>query len=269
MGVCLPANACDAHAHVFGPPWRYPLDEQRNYTRHACTLDQYREHMHVLGIERAVLVQPSVYGTDNSALHDALRAGGAAFRSLAVLSADVSDAELNAMHELGVRGIRLHLANPQVLDVDTALALPRRIVVPGSHLQVHLKLAKSGSAPPQSLAAHVTVLNVIDHMGRIDPYAVPDGLLGLPGDGHCWVNLSAPYLLNSRQPNYVDSRALVEKLVTAAPIQTLWATDWPHTELPETTHGSADLLNWLVDWLPDPELRRQVCVTNPANLNFS
>jgi predicted TIM-barrel fold metal-dependent hydrolase len=268
-GVCLPANACDTHAHVFGPSWRYPLDERRNYTPHVCTLDQYREHMRALGIERAVLVQPSVYGTDNSALLDALKAGGAAFRGIAVPSVDVSDAELSAMHDLGVRGIRLNLANPQVLDVDNALALARRVASLGWHLQVHLKLAESGIAPLQNLAAQVALPIVIDHMGRVDPQAVPDGLLELLRDGRCWVKLSAPYRLDSRQPDYSDLRPLVEKLVMAAPTQALWATDWPHTELPETTPRSADLLKWLVDWLPDPELRRQVCVTNPANLYFS
>lgn len=268
-GVGLPPGACDTHAHVFGPPWRYPLDEQRNYTPHVCTLDQYREHMQALGIERAVLVQPSVYGTDNSALLDALKAGGAAFRGIAVPAADVSDAELSAMHELGVRGIRLNLANPQVLDIDAAITLARRVASFGWHLQVHLKLAESGIAPLRNLAAQVAMPIVIDHMGRVDPEAVPDELLGLLRDGRCWVKLSAPYRLKSRAPDYADLKPLVEKLVTAAPTQTLWATDWPHTELPETTPGSADLLSWLVDWLPDPALRKQVCVTNPGSLYFS
>jgi predicted TIM-barrel fold metal-dependent hydrolase len=268
-GVRLPEDACDTHAHVFGPPWRYPLDVRRNYTPHVCTLEQYREHMRALGIERAVFVQPSVYGTDNSAMLDALRAGGAAFRGIAVPSADISDSELNAMHELGVRGIRLNLANPQVLDVDAALAIVWRVAPLGWHLQVHLKLAESGIAPLQSLASRVAVPIVIDHMGRVDPQDVPDGLLGLLHDGRCWVKLSAPYRLDSREPDFADLRPLVDKLVSAAPTQTLWATDWPHTELPDTTPGSTDLLNWLVDWLPDPELRKQVCVTNPANLYFS
>lgn len=164
MGVCLPANACDAHAHVFGPARCYPLDEQRDYTPHVGTLDPYRE---------------------------------------------------------------------PVLDVDAAHALARRVAAPGWHLQVHVKLAKSAIAPLQSLAAHVTMPIVTEHIGRVDPHAVPDGLLGLLRDGRWWVKLSAPYRLNIRQPDYADLRPLVEKL-------------------------------------PDPELRRQICVTpNPANLYFS
>ena len=80
----LPAGTCDTHFHVFGAQSRYPMDARRSYTPHDATLDDYRRVMRAIGVERGVIVQPSVYGTDNRATLDALRAGGSAFRAIAV-----------------------------------------------------------------------------------------------------------------------------------------------------------------------------------------
>jgi hypothetical protein len=102
----LPALACDTHLHVFGDPRIYPLSPARGYTPHPCSLVQYQALMRALGVERAVLVQPSVYGTDNSALLDALKEGGPAFRGVVVPPADIDDAGLQRMHDAGVRGFR-------------------------------------------------------------------------------------------------------------------------------------------------------------------
>jgi 2-pyrone-4,6-dicarboxylate lactonase len=80
----LPAGTCDTHFHVFGPQARYPMDPRRNYTPHESSFEDYRKVMRAAGIERGVIVQPSVYGNDNSATLDALRQGGGAFRAIAV-----------------------------------------------------------------------------------------------------------------------------------------------------------------------------------------
>src|ERR1019366_3699639 len=128
------------------------------------------------GIERAVLVQPSVYGTDNRCLLDALREaaqeGGAAFRGIVVPDAKSSDSDLEAMHVLGVRGIRLNLVNPQMLDVDAALAMAARMKQRGWHLQLHVSVQESGEAQLAALAQRADGLGiaiVVDHMGRAAP----------------------------------------------------------------------------------------------------
>src|SRR4051812_23107325 len=84
----LPPGTCDTHFHVFGAQSRYPMDSRRSYTPHECTLDDYRQVMRAVGIARAVIVQPSVYGNDNTATLDALREGGPQFRAIAVPPGD-------------------------------------------------------------------------------------------------------------------------------------------------------------------------------------
>jgi predicted TIM-barrel fold metal-dependent hydrolase len=130
----LPARTCDTHLHVLGDPALYPLWPGRGYTPHPCSLAQYGELMRALGVERAVLVQPSVYGTDNRALLDALEAGGPAFRGVVVPSPLVDDETLTRMDNLGVRGFRLNLVNPAVLSVDQAVMLAHRVADRGWHI---------------------------------------------------------------------------------------------------------------------------------------
>ncbi len=265
--VALPTGSCDTHIHVIGPPDRYRLDARRNYTPVACSLAQYREVMAACGIARAVLVQPSVYGTDNRQLLDALREGGAAFRGVVVPAAGVSDAELDAMHALGVRGIRLNLVNPQVVGLDEAVALSARVVDRGWHLQVQIRWSAAAQATLASIVAKAALPLVIDHMGRPPSMQAPRALLDLLASGRAWAKLSAPYRLSTNdEPPYTDVLPLVRALVGANPDQVLWASDWPHTERFTPTPHDADLVDLLPEWLGSDDLVRRVCVTNPARL---
>ena len=265
----LPPGTCDTHFHVFGETGRYPLDPRRNYTPAVATLAQYREVMGACGIARAVLVQPSVYGTDNSLLLDALRDGGAVFRGVVVPRPDIGDAELTAMHALGVRGIRLNLVNPQVLGVDAGLALAARMQRRGWHLQVQVALhAAEGAGVIERIAEQAVVPLVIDHMGRPSPgEPAPPVLLRLLREGRTWVKLSAPYRISREgAPAYRDVATVVRSLVEANAAQLLWGSDWPHCELFDAPPCDADLVDLLPGWIPDEALRRQVCVDNPARL---
>ena len=263
----LPTGTCDTHIHVIGPAERYPLDPRRNYTPVACSLAQYREVMAACGIARAVLVQPSVYGTDNRQLLDALREGGTAFRGVVVLAADVSDAELDAMHALGVRGVRLNLVNPQVVAIDEVVAMCARVAERGWHLQVQMRWSDAAQTTLAGVAAQVNLPLVIDHMGRPPALEAPRALLDLLASGRAWVKLSAPYRLEAAgAPPHADLLPLVHALVASNPDQVLWASDWPHTERFTPNPNYADLVDLLPDWLGSDDLRQRVCVANPARL---
>lgn len=263
----LPAGTCDSHLHVFGPHARYPLDTRRNYTPHECSLDNYRQVMQAIGVDRAVLVQPSVYGTDNSAMLDALRAGGTAFRGVAVLSPDTNDDALKDMHALGVRGIRLNLLNPQVVSAGEVLTLLQRLkrLEMTWHLQVLADLARDPDAL-LSLCGKTDAPIVVDHMGKLPPFVRKHPLFDLLKSGSCWVKLSAPYRVSAEPPPHGDLANLVRALADANPAQALWGTDWPHTELHNGTPGAASLADLLHSWFPDLATLRQICVTNPARL---
>ncbi|HSV46849.1 MAG TPA: amidohydrolase family protein [Ramlibacter sp.] len=263
----LPAGTCDAHLHVFGPHARYPLDARRNYTPHACGLDDYRQVMQAIGVDRAVLVQPSVYGTDNSAMLDALHAGGAAFRGVAVPAPDTDDDALKHMHALGVRGIRLNLVNPQVVGAGEVLTLLERLKKLGLpwHMQLLADLAHDPDAL-LSLCDKTDAPIVVDHMGKLPPSVRAHPLFDLLKSGRCWVKLSAPYRVSAQPPPHGDITNLARALADANPARAVWGTDWPHTELHNGTPAAASLADLLHAWLPDPATLRHICVTNPARL---
>ena len=264
----LPPGACDCHLHVIGEPARYPFDARRSYTPAPAALADYEQVMQACGIDRAVLVQPSVYGTDNACLLDALseaQASGPPLRAVAVPAADASDEVLEAMHALGVRGVRLNLVNPQVLGVDDGIALVERMRHRGWHLQLHLRLDAAGERLLADLAERTASPLVVDHFGRPPPGPAPAAMLDLLASGRAWVKLSASYRVGST-PGRGELVSLARALVEGNPDRVLWGSDWPHTELTEPPPRDGDLVDELAAWLPEAGLREKVGVANPAVL---
>src|SRR3954469_22886244 len=109
--IPFPAGACDCHAHIFGPKDRYPLLPQTHFVPHENPLADYVKMLRTLGCSRGVLVQPSVYGTDNTLILEALKARTFDLRAVAVVAEDIIDRELEALHEAGFRGIRINTAS--------------------------------------------------------------------------------------------------------------------------------------------------------------
>ena len=62
----VPPGACDCHTHVFGDPRRFPFTPARTYTPESASVDEMRKLHRALHTTRVVIVQPSVYGTDNA-----------------------------------------------------------------------------------------------------------------------------------------------------------------------------------------------------------
>src|SRR4051812_40867196 len=92
--LAAPAGATDSHLHIFGPQAKYPYLANRKYTPPDASPEAYRALAGLLGIQRVVLVQPSIYGTDNSRQFDAASELGLPARVVAVLPADVDEQEL-------------------------------------------------------------------------------------------------------------------------------------------------------------------------------
>jgi 2-pyrone-4,6-dicarboxylate lactonase len=267
--IPLPAGTWDTHVHVIGTAERYPLAPDRSYTPAPCDFEQYLAFMDVVGIQHAVLVQPSIYGFDNSAMLDTLARYPERLRGIAVLPPDIDDRVLTDMHRLGVRGIRANLLNKGGIGIADAISLTQRVTKLGWHLQVQIDV--SVFAEFDSLRSADSEI-VIDHMGYM-----PAGkgvkepgfqrLLRWLEDGLCWVKLSAPYRLSRQHAMpYADTLPLVHALVSANPDRVLWATDWPHTDLREFMPNDGDLVSLIGEWLPNDELRRRVLTTNPARL---
>jgi predicted TIM-barrel fold metal-dependent hydrolase len=269
--VALPPGATDCHAHVFGPAARYAYAEPRSYTPPDCSLGAYRHMLATIGCERAVLVQPSVYGTDNAAHLAALGEAGPDFRMVAVVGAEVAAAELERMHAAGVRGVRYNLVTQGGLAVDGLARMAERLAPLGWHLQLFVQPDALAQLEPQLAALPVPV--VIDHMGHVTTdlgLAHPgfQALLRLLRGGNGWVKLSGAYR-TSRQaaPPFADVVPFAQALIAAAPERCVWGSDWPHpmvNDRPMPNDG--DLANLLADWAPDPAQRRRILVENPARL---
>src|SRR6478672_13624095 len=102
----VPAGSVDAHCHVFGPGAQFPFAPERKYTPCDAGKEQLfalRDH---LGFDRNVVVQATCHGADNRALVDALQSSQGRARGVATVKRSVTDRELHAMHEAGVRGVR-------------------------------------------------------------------------------------------------------------------------------------------------------------------
>ena len=263
----VPAGACDCHAHVFGPQTRYQYDPRRRYTPPDALPAAYTKMLGVLGFTRGVLVQPSVYMTDNEALIDALSETKFDFRGIAVVDASVSDAELERMHKAGIRGLRLNLRFENGAPADIAPTLARRIAPLGWHLQ--FRIMSENYADVERLLEKLPVDIVVDHIGQVpvEPGVTgPDfqSLLRLVDTGRVWVKLSAPMRMSAEEFPYADVTPFVQELVASRPDRMLWATDWPHTTITKSMPNDGDLLNLLLDWIPDEQTRNRILVTNPA-----
>ncbi|WP_247304578.1 MULTISPECIES: amidohydrolase family protein [unclassified Bradyrhizobium] len=67
----LPAKSCDSHIHIFGPASRYPFAEKRRYNTADAPLEAFRSVHEKIGVERSVIVNATVHGTDNRLVTDA------------------------------------------------------------------------------------------------------------------------------------------------------------------------------------------------------
>jgi 2-pyrone-4,6-dicarboxylate lactonase len=263
----LPAGACDCHVHILGPEGRYPYVGERRYTPPDATMEDYLATARRLGITRAVLVQPSVYGSDNRAILDALREQKMPLRGIAVVDDDADDRTLEEMSAVGVRGLRLRPGRGSVAEQITRAA--QRIAPLGWHAQ--LRIGAKDYVSLERTLERFPIDFVIDHIGQVP---VDEGIQGsafsairrIARNPRCWVKLSAPMRMSAQGFPYADVDSFVRALMETGTDRLLWATDWPHTNLKQPAPDDADLVDLIERWMPDAALRQQILVDNPARL---
>ena len=268
-----PPGACDAHCHVFGPGARFPYAASRSYTPPDAPKEQLAAlHKH-LGFTRAVLVQASCHGTDNSALVDALEWSRGAWRGVCMVGEDVTDDELKRLNAAGVRGARFnfvaHLGGAPDLKVIEAVAA--RIAPLGWHLQVHLDAADIGKFRDFLLGLDIPF--IVDHMGRVvaknglaqEPFRL---LLDLMKHERVWVKVSGAERVSSTGKPYADAIPYARALVATAPERVLWGTDYPHPNVKEMPNDG-EQVDLFAQTVEDDALRRRVLVDNPTRLYWN
>jgi predicted TIM-barrel fold metal-dependent hydrolase len=234
-------------------------------------------------ISRVVIVQPSVYGKDNSCILDAMKQYGSGARRIAVLPSEVSSTTLDNVERTGIRGVRINLGTAGDTNLDHARRRLKFAIeqIQGRkwHVQVYAALPVIAGLSELVLSSPVPV--VFDHFGGAKAaigLQQPgfDKLLEFVRSGKEYVKISGAYRASDRPPDYPDVVPLARALIEANPNRILWGSDWPH---PDTGAGGTPsdvspllriddghLLNLLATWAPDEALRKKILIDNSAAL---
>ena len=280
----VPAGACDCHTHVFGDPTRFPFAPGRTYTPEPASVDEMRKLHRALHTSRVVIVQPSVYGTDNACTLDAIRQLAPNARGVAVIDDRTTDTALGEMDRIGIRGVRINLATAGQTDPEIGRrrfdAAVERVKSRKWHIQMYTQLSVIEAMQKEIAASPVPV--VFDHFGGAQAAAGIgqrgfDVLLDLVRTGHVYVKISAPYR-GSNSADYADMGPLAQALIRANVRRVLWGTDWPHPDTaqvegrkptdisPLRRIDDGRVLNQFALWAPDAGDRKTMLVDNPRTL---
>ncbi|HUG23485.1 amidohydrolase family protein [Piscinibacter sp.] len=249
----LQGHVTDCHFHVF-PQGIAPVAAARYAPGYGAPLEQWRRGAQSHGVTRGVLVQPSFLGSDNSFLLEMLRTAAGRLLGVAVVAPDIERAELEAMHGLGVRGVRLNLVGTRHRILAASQKLFAHIQSLYWHVELHTEPGRLLSVL-QQLPSDLTL--VLDHFGR----PADSGELDLIVRGRqdrLFVKLSAPYRLHGLTPQALARRwsGLL------GPDKLLWGSDWPCTAHEDRQQAAQDPAV-LHDWLGDPNLASAVLGRNP------
>lgn len=265
----LPPGTCDTHVHIWGPFDRFPVARDAPYTPPERNRDDLVALHQRLGVDRAVIVQTTVYKSDNRAMLDGIARSDGRWRGVALIDESFDDAALRDLHDGGVRGVRFgfvkHLGG--VPDLALVRRTAARIAPMGWHLVLHLD---AGNIPEFiDFFGELSLPVVVDHMGRVPvrdglgqpPFQVLLELLKRP---NWWVKVSGAERVSETGPPFADAIPFAQRLIAAAPERVLWGTDWPHPNV-RWDPDEADLVDLLPSFATPAELQ-QILVDNPARL---
>ncbi len=267
-----PPGACDAHCHIFGPGHKYPYAPDRSYTPPDAPLEKFRELQAILGLQRAVLVNASCHGSDNTVILDAIAQSGGRYRGVANADDSFTERDFEKLHAGGCRGVRFnfvkHLGG--MPDMDEFHRIIDRIKPFGWHVDLHFDagdLVELGD-----LLRKLPVPFLIDHMGRVPTRAGLDQepfqrLLDVARTNErCWVKISGAERISSKGPPFTDAVPFARALIEVAPDRILWGTDWPHPNIAKHMPNDGDLVDLVPLFAPDEAVARKILVENPNRL---
>ncbi len=265
--VKVPAGAVDSHMHIVGDYARYPLAPTANVKPPVADVPAYLAVLKRIGVERCLVVQPSIYAFDNSCTMDAVATIGERARGVVVVPPTVTEPEIAALDARRACGVRFHMLPGGVLPWDAMEDMAAKVGPFGWHVQLQM----DGRLLPERmpLLRRLKAKLVIDHTGKfLEPVATDHpafrALLELVEAGNTWVKLSAPYETSKvGPPLYDDVGRLAKVLAKAAPERMLWATNWPHFRQYDPPSEEM-LLDMMLDWIGDDSAITRALRDNPA-----
>jgi 2-pyrone-4,6-dicarboxylate lactonase len=266
-----PAGSVDTHTHIFGPASVYPFAAKRPYSPPDAPLATFRAVHEKIGVERAVIVNATVHGTDNRVVTDAIAASDGNYKGIANINATMSDAEFAALGQAGICGCRFAFLRRLggVGDIKLFRALVDRVAAIGWHVDIYLEAGTIREFVPILKALPVTY--VIDHMGTISAAKGIDdaefkALLDLQaGDEKCWIKITGPERASASGPPFHDAVPFAKRLIDNAPDRVIWGTDWPHPNV-KFMPNDGDLVDLIPLYAPDESVRHKLLVSNPERL---
>jgi len=268
-----PTGAVDAHCHVFGPGDTFPYAPERKYTPCDAPKEKLFALRDFLGFERNVIVQATCHGADNRALVDALQSSDGKARGVATVRRSISDEDLKALHEAGVRGVRFNFVKRlvDVLPTDDLMVIAERVSRLGWHLIIYFEAQDLPEFFEFFSALPTTV--VVDHMGRPDVSGPVNGadfdmFVRLMSDNaNFYSKVSCPERLSqSGPPNYDDVVPFAKRLVETFPDRVLWGTDWPHPNMKSHMPDDGKLVDYIPRIAESSEIQQKLLVENPMKL---
>lgn len=268
----MPHGAWDCHTHIYGPFDRFPLPATAAYTPDAAPFTALQALHERLGIAQGVLVQAAPYGTDHAAILEAIAASGGRYRGIGVIDAATTDAQLQHLHDGGIRGIRFNLMGhlPGSRDPAALRRTAERVHALGWHVLVHGELPVL--IPVLEQWTTLATPLVIDHMARPDLTAPVDpaqlaALVAHLQHPSRWIKLSGVdrAMQGAAEPS-PHATAYTRMLLEAAPDRAIWGTDWPHPNIKGPVPDDAALLAFILDVCATDARAQAVLVDNPTRL---
>ena len=271
-----PKGSVDAHCHVFGPGAQFPYAPERRYTPCDAPKTKLWGLRDYLGFERNVIVQATCHGADNRALVDALRASAGRARGVATVAAGVTERELAALDEAGVRGVRFNFVK-RLVDTtprEVLLEIARRVAPLGWHVVIYFEAAELPELYTFFASLPTTV--VVDHMGRPDVTKSVNGpefelfVRLMREHPDIWSKVSCPDRLSkSGPPGYEDVVPFARRIVEAFADRVLWGTDWPHPNMKSHMPDDGALVDFIPKVATTAALQHRLLIDNPTRLYWS
>ena len=267
-----PAGACDAHCHVFGPGDVFPYAPTRKYTPPDAPKEKLASLHKRLGIDRAVIVQASCHGIDNSAMLDAIAPSNGQYLGVCNASDTFSDAEFAGLHEAEIRGVRFnfvkHLGGAP--DLEKMWTVVRHVEDLPWHVELHFDAGDLLEF--EHVIDDMPLPVVIDHMARVP---VADGVQQAPFQAllkkfaeceHLWIKISGSERISESGPPFTDAVPFAQALIEVAADRVVWGTDWPHPNISKSMPNDGDLVDLIPAMIADQKTRNMVLVENPQRL---
>ena len=264
-----PAGTVDTHIHVYDH--KYPLAPTATMDPPDASAADYLKVRKRLGLDRTVVVQATVYGTDNRCTLEAVAQMGDSARAVVVVDDSASDEELERLTKAGTRGLRFHMLAGGVLPWDLLERMSARIHEHGWLTQLQFDGRQFPEREALIRKARGTV--IIDHIGKfLEPVPADHPsfktLLRLLEQDNIYLRLAGAYEVSKTgAPTYGDVGVLAKAVIKAAPNKIVWASNWPYVGVPtDKKPDEVGMFDLLLDWAPDEAVRKKILVETPARL---